>query len=127
MYKLTNGALTCALPNGCTIMQTAHPQTNDPVTEQNAREVLQASISPDQWQALLKLEGVLFGGVMCSATKDDQSGLVAVFTAFQMQGDAFQPTRFDFSNGNSLVLTKNNIMAFAATWMPFRQGFFAPT
>jgi hypothetical protein len=74
-----------------------------------------------------KLVGIEFDGVMCSATRDDQSGLVAVLTAYQLQGANFQPTRFEFANGNSLVLTKTNIQAFIAIWMPFRQSFFTPS
>jgi|GEM_PF-1846761 len=70
--------------------------------------------------------GVEFDGVMCSATRDDQNGLMAVLMAKQLQGAAFQPTRFHFANGNSLVMTKENIADFAAVWMPFRQSFFAP-
>lgn len=72
----------------------------------------------------LKMIGVEFEGVMCSATKDDQTGLMAVLLATQMQGATFRPTRYDFANGNALVLTKENIAAFTAVWMPFRQGFF---
>jgi hypothetical protein len=72
-----------------------------------------------------KLQGVLFDGVMCSATKEDMWGLNSVLTNYQMSGQAFLPTRFDFSNGNSLVITKDNIQAFTAVWVPFRQGFYA--
>jgi hypothetical protein len=73
-----------------------------------------------------KLVGVLFEGVMCSATLYDQNGLLAILTAYQLQGAAFQPTRFEFANKNSLVITKDNIQAFIAVWMPFRQSFFLP-
>jgi hypothetical protein len=71
-----------------------------------------------------KLTGIEFDGVMCSATRDDQSGLMAVLMASQMQGDAFKPTNFFFSNGSKLVITKDNLPAFIAVWMPFRQSFF---
>jgi hypothetical protein len=71
-----------------------------------------------------KLTGIEFEGVMCSATREDQSGLMAVLMAKQVQGAAFKPTTFFFSNGNKLVLTKDNIPAFTAVWMPFRQSFF---
>ena len=70
--------------------------------------------------------GVEFAGVMCSAKKEDQDGLLAVLTAYQLQGETFQPTRFDFRNGNALVLTRDNIQQFLAVWMPFRQSFFNP-
>lgn len=72
-----------------------------------------------------RMTGIEFDGVMCSATRDDQNGLMAVFMARQIQGSAFQPTRFQFANGNSLVLSKDNIADFTAVWMPFRQSFFA--
>lgn len=126
MYTLQEGVLTCTLPNGALITQDKHPETNEPVTEANARDVLQACIPADQWDALRKLEGVELEGVMCSATKDDQSGLVAVLTSFQLQGESFAATRFDFTNGNHLVITRENIQSFIAVWMPFRQSFFAP-
>ena len=73
-----------------------------------------------------KITGVEFEGVMCSATRDDQNGLVAVLVAYQMQGENFQPTEFYFANGNTLVLTSQNIEPFTAVWMPFRQSFFKP-
>lgn len=73
-----------------------------------------------------KMIGILFQGVMCSATKEDQDGLLAVLTAYQIQGTNFQPTKFDFQNGNSLVITKANIQQFISVWMPFRQSFFVP-
>ncbi len=73
-----------------------------------------------------KLVGIEFDGVMCSATRDDQNGLVAVIIAYQMQGENFQPTEFYFANGNTLVLEAQNIEQFMAVWMPFRQSFFIP-
>lgn len=33
--------------------------------------------------------------------------------------------RFYFENGNTLVITLANYQAFAETWLPFRQSFFA--
>lgn len=74
-----------------------------------------------------KLVGVEFGGIMCSATANDQNGLAAVMLAIQLQGAAFQPTRFEFDNGSTLVITLANWEAFAAVWLPFRQSFFAVT
>ena len=73
-----------------------------------------------------KLKGVLFDGVWCSATLDDQSGLVAVITAYQLAKTNFQPTAFHFANGNVLTINKDNIMRFVSVWMPFRQSFFKP-
>jgi hypothetical protein len=71
-----------------------------------------------------KLVGVEFQGVMCSATGNDQNGLMAVFTAIQVQGAAFPATRFEFDNGNALVITTANYQAFMDVWLPFRQSFF---
>lgn len=73
-----------------------------------------------------KMVGIEFEGVMCSATRDDQNGLVAVIIAHQLQKAAFQPTVFQFVNGNSLLMTYENLPKFLAVWMPFRQSFFKP-
>ena len=72
-----------------------------------------------------KLIGIEFDGIMCSATAQDQNGLAAVFLAIQLQGANFQPTRFEFDNGATLILTLANWQQFAAVWLPFRQSFFA--
>ena len=72
----------------------------------------------------IKMIGVDFDGVMCSATRDDQNGLIAVITAWQIANTAFKPTKFYFSNGNTLTITKDNIQAFIGVWMPFRQSFY---
>ena len=74
-----------------------------------------------------KWAGVEFGGVMCSATAEDQNGLAAVLATWQLQGDDFQPTLFRFSNRNTLRIDKGNIREFMKTWTAFRQGFFAVT
>jgi hypothetical protein len=74
----------------------------------------------------LKMVGVEFEGVMCSATKNDQDGLVAVLVASQLQGENFQPTQFAFENGNQLLISNSNIQAFISAWMPFRQSFYLP-
>lgn len=71
-----------------------------------------------------KLAGITFEGVQCSATSADQSGLLAVLTAIQMQGAKFVPTRFEFENGSNLVIHLDNYQAFMAAWLPFRQSFF---
>ncbi len=71
-----------------------------------------------------KMVGIEFQGVMCSATAADQNGLGAVLLAIQMQGAAFEPTRFYFENGSTLVISLANYQAFAAVWLPFRQSFF---
>lgn len=76
-----------------------------------------------------KLGGIEILGVMCSATKTDQSGLSAValgVTLARMAGQTFPDTRFEFENGNSLVVTNANFDTIYAAWMPFRQSFFTP-
>lgn len=74
--------------------------------------------------SLQKMIGIEFDGVMCSATSQDQGGLMAVLTAIQIQGAGFQPTQFQFENGNSLTITRANYQSFISTWLPFRQSFF---
>jgi hypothetical protein len=71
-----------------------------------------------------KLVGVEIEGVMCSATSADQAGLIAVLMAIQMQGAYFRPTRFEFENGNALVIHIGNYQTVTAIWLPFRQSFF---
>ena len=68
----------------------------------------------------LKLEGVDFEGVMCSATKEDMWGLSAV-EGWVIAGN---DTPFNFENGSVLILTAENYAAFRAIWIPFRAGFF---
>jgi hypothetical protein len=74
-----------------------------------------------------KLAGILILGVMCSATKKDQSGMLAVgFNKLlaDAAGQAFPSTKFEFENGNELVITADNYAAIQAIWVPFRQSFF---
>jgi len=76
-----------------------------------------------------KLSGIEILGVMCSATKTDQSGLSAValgVTLARMANSTFPDTKFEFENGNSLVVTNANFDTIYAAWMPFRQSFFTP-
>ena len=125
MYKLSNTAETVIRK-----FDNAHIQFNElnpdylayldwleQGNEPEPADIIVEELSP-------KLKGVLFQGVWCSATKQDQDGLLAVLVAYQMQGASFKPTRYDFTNGNSLVLNKDNVQQFIATWMPFRQSFF---
>ena len=67
-----------------------------------------------------KLAGVLYGGVMCSATAEDQHGLADV-ESFILGG---QSVNFKFENGNSFVLTAANWAEFRGTWVAFRFSFF---
>lgn len=67
-----------------------------------------------------KLAGVLFNGVMCSATADDMFGLASIKPYVK----AGMSINYYFDNGNSLLITPDNIDAFEAVWFPFRQSFF---
>lgn len=91
-----------------------------PMTPEEVESHLNPPLTQDP-----KITGIEFNGTMCSATADDQNGLAAVLVAIQFQGAAFQPTRFHFSNGNTLVISLDNWQGFAAVWLPFRQSFFA--
>jgi len=63
------------------------------------------------------MTGVEFDGVMCSAFKEDQWGLSSI-KDFVLGGAEIQ---FEFKNDNVLTLNPENISAFEATWIPFRQ------
>jgi hypothetical protein len=83
---------------------------------------------PEPTEDERKMTGVEILGVMCSATKEDQSGLSAValgVTLARMSNQTFPATRFEFENGNSLIITNDNFDAVYAAWVPFRQSFFA--
>jgi hypothetical protein len=68
----------------------------------------------------LKLKGVKFEGVLCSAEAEDMWGLSSI-KEFIKAGNS---TPFVFNNGNTLLLTPDNLSAFEAVWVPFRLGFF---
>lgn len=77
----------------------------------------------------LKLAGVEILGVMCSATRNDQNGLVAVALEYNMKhgaGQTLGDTVFKFENGNTLLITDANFLSVYSTWAPFRQSFFTP-
>lgn len=69
----------------------------------------------------LKLKGVEFEGIMCSATAKDQFGLTGV-VMYIRSGHNILP--FQFENGNFLQLTAENVDAFELVWLPFRESFF---
>ena len=69
----------------------------------------------------LKLIGVEFEGVMCSATSEDQAGLSWVLPYIK---DGKEMPQFKFQNDNSLLITHDNVAEFEAVWLPFREGFF---
>lgn len=91
-----------------------------------AMEATQAKARREAGADLAKITGIEFDGVMCSATSQDQAGLIAVLLAIQMQGAKFKPTVFRFANGSELVISLANYQAFMAAWLPFRQSFFMP-
>jgi len=76
-----------------------------------------------------KITGIEILGAMCSATKDDQMGLTAVGLDYSMTtagGGTFSSTKFEFSNGNTLVITADNFATIYNLWVPFRRSFFTP-
>lgn len=74
----------------------------------------------DAYVKHLKMFGIEFEGVMCSATKEDMWGLSSIR---QHVADGF-PTKFEFDNGSVLNLTPENVGEFYAVWAPFRASFF---
>lgn len=95
--------------------QHAHWVSNEPARKDD--KVLSDYAGHVKW---LKMQGVEFDGVMCSATKEDMWGLNSV-EAFVKTGN---PVNFEFDNGNILKLTAKNIDAFYKVWAPFRASFF---
>ena len=73
-----------------------------------------------QIDAQLKQDGVMFEGILCSATAEDMWGLASIKDWVR----AGSTTNFHFSNGAVLKLGPHNIDAFEATWVPFRASFF---
>jgi hypothetical protein len=128
-----SGAIDCEIehPNFGWIPFTASPDD----AEEHGRVIYAAALEMDPAPYVAappapidpKLIGIEFEGIMCSATAQDQNGLAAVFLAIQLQGASFQPTRFEFDNGSTLIVTLANWQQFAAVWLPFRQSFFAVT
>ncbi len=125
-YDEKSASVTLTLSNGCVMVQSTHPQTNEPVTSANFEEVAKACVSADDWNSYLKLKGVEISGVMCSATAADQNGLTAKLTQYQLLGAKFEPTVFYFENGSVLNLSKDNILDVVAAWIEFRNSFFSP-
>lgn len=75
----------------------------------------------------LKLTGIEILGVMCSATKEDQQGMIAIgFDKLTntMAGTQMGSTTMEFKNGSELVITDENFSEVDALWRPFRKSFF---
>lgn len=69
-----------------------------------------------------KFIGILFEGVMCSATSNDAAGLLQIEAAIRLTGDSLSPMHF--SNGTVHFIGKDNYQAFMSVWVPFRSSFF---
>jgi hypothetical protein len=78
------------------------------------------ALTSKQKSDALKLSGVKFEGVLCSAEAEDMWGLSSI-KEFIKAGNS---TPFVFNNGNTLLLTPDNLSSFEAVWVPFRLGFF---
>lgn len=83
---------------------------------------IETYIEPEPTPHELKLVGVEFKGVMCSATAEDQHGLTDIK---QFIVEYNQSIPFHFENGNVLLLTPDNLVSFQTVWVPFRLSFFA--
>ena len=107
---------------------------DDQMTVVRSREVEEKSdfeLKAEQKTAQFaqKLAGVSLGGKMCSATRDDQNGLVAVALAIRAARDSgakFPETQFEFENGAELIINDDNFDEYYASWVTFRQSFFKP-
>ena len=82
---------------------------------------IEAYVAPEPTPHELKLAGVEFEGVMCSATAEDQHGLADIEGIVK----SGMSINFHFENGTKLLLTPDNIDALRAVWFPFRLSFFA--
>ena len=85
-----------------------------------ATEAIPESEIIKQAERRAKLTGIEFENVMCSATRDDMTGLSAVENYILAGNDV----NFEFSNGNKLLLTLTNLDGFRAVWILFRASFF---
>ena len=109
------------------------PYTQEEETQANIDEAaaLAASQAKEVKEGVSKskITGIEILGVMCSATKADQMGLTAVGLDYSMTtagGGTFGSTKFEFANGNTLVITADNFATIYNLWVPFRRSFFAP-
>ena len=91
----------------------------------HTQEELQVII--DSRDGVEKKVGIEILGVMCSATKEDQNGMIAIgFDKLTntLAGTQMGSTTMEFENGNSLVITDENFSDVDALWRPFRKSFF---
>ena len=105
---------------------------DDESTKAEKEAVYLAKIEADKAAAekeASKLTGIEILGVMCSATKEDQNGMLAIgFDKLTntMAGTKMGSTVMKFENGSELVVTDENFNAVDALWRPFRKSFFTP-
>ena len=105
---------------------------DDESTRAEKEAVYLAKIEADKAAAekeASKLTGIEILGVMCSATKEDQNGMLAIgFDKLTntMAGTKMGSTVMKFENGSELVVTDENFNAVDALWRPFRKSFFTP-
>ena len=106
----------------CILMPSLRPQGNYVATKDGATNGIWVEAEPTPKE--LKLIGVEFAGVMCSATGEDQAGLAWVSPLIKEGKDI---PAFRFANGNTLKITNGsqaNVDDFEAVWIPFRESFF---
>ena len=88
---------------------------------------LRAAAKARKDREIEKRSGFTFDGTKISYTGEDQAGLIALLTFRNLQkaaGLPFPPTRFEFSNGESLVVTDDNFDRLIAAWIPKRSAEF---
>jgi len=96
------------------------------ITEQEFYDQLTINNSPpdptvEELRKQAMMSGINFNDTMCSALKEDMWGLNAI-KDFIIAGNSIP---FEFMNGNTLLLTPENLSDFEAVWVPFRAGFFS--
>jgi len=93
------------------------------ITDEEADAIIEAN-KPAPTDAEIRSkamhDGIEIDGVMCSALKEDQWGLNSI-KELVISGTSVP---FEFMNGNTLVLTPENIAPFESVWVPFRFSFF---
>ena len=97
------------------------PEPEFTQAELDAQAVESAKQEVSQLNSEAKLTGILFDGVMCSAEAEDMWGLSSI-QGYVASGLSVP---FKFNNGNVLVLTPSNMVAFQEVWVPFRASFFS--
>lgn len=76
----------------------------------------------DENAYISQMAGFDYNGTQCSATRDDQNGLTAVYMA--IAEGWITSTLFRFENGSTLTLDTANYQSFATAFSAFRNSFF---